>query len=109
MEPLVWFGLAGQGVFMARFVLQWYVSERRGRSHVPVGFWWLSMAGGLMLTLYGVLDRDPVVILGQSLGLAIYARNLVLIYRRKARYERIRASGARSGSAQRGAEVGVGG
>ena len=31
VNPLVLFGLTGQFVFMLRFVLQWYVSERLGR------------------------------------------------------------------------------
>jgi lipid-A-disaccharide synthase-like uncharacterized protein len=85
-NPLVLFGLAGQFVFMLRFVVQWFSSERRGRSHVPLAFWYLSLLGGAMLMIYGVLDADPVIILGQGLGLAIYVRNLVLIHRRRARY-----------------------
>jgi lipid-A-disaccharide synthase-like uncharacterized protein len=80
-DPLVLFGLIGQFVFMLRFVWQWYVSERAGRSYVPLGFWYFSILGGIMLMIYGVLDADPVIILGQSLGLAIYVRNLVLIHR----------------------------
>lgn len=79
-DPLVLFGLLGQGVFMLRFVVQWYVSEKLRRSHVPLGFWYLSLAGGVMLMIYGILDADPVIILGQSLGLLIYARNLMLIH-----------------------------
>jgi lipid-A-disaccharide synthase-like uncharacterized protein len=85
VHPLVLFGFAGQFVFMLRFLVQWYVSERRGRSTVPVAFWWISLAGGLMLATYGLLDRDPVILLGQGLGIAIYVRNLVLIYRRRSR------------------------
>lgn len=79
-DPLVLFGLLGQGVFMLRFVVQWYVSEKLRRSHVPLGFWYLSLLGGVMLMIYGVLDADPVIILGQSLGLLIYVRNLMLIH-----------------------------
>ncbi|MCA9245104.1 MAG: lipid-A-disaccharide synthase N-terminal domain-containing protein, partial [Phycisphaerales bacterium] len=30
-NPLVIFGLVGQCVFMMRFVVQWFASERRGR------------------------------------------------------------------------------
>ncbi len=86
LHPLVLFGFAGQFVFMLRFLVQWYVSERRGRSTVPLAFWWISLAGGCMLGTYGLLDRDPVILLGQGLGIGIYARNLVLIYRRRARY-----------------------
>ncbi len=83
---LVMFGFAAQAVFMSRFLVQWYVSERRKRSTVPVVFWWLSLLGGLMLGFYALLRGDPVFLAGQSLGVAIYLRNLMLIYRRRARY-----------------------
>jgi len=89
-QPLVLFGLLGQTVFMMRFVVQWWASERRGRSYVPLGFWYLSLGGGLMLFIYGVIDQDPVIILGQSLGLGIYARNLFLIHSRRSRFSRRR-------------------
>ncbi len=85
LTPLALFGFAGQAVFMGRFVLQWFASERRGRSYVPVGFWWLSLAGGLMLMLYATLRQDPVFMFGQLLGIAIYVRNLMLIRRRRKR------------------------
>jgi len=48
---------------------------------VPVGFWWGSLFGGLMLFAYFIWRKDIVGILGQSTGLLIYARNLILIYR----------------------------
>ena len=89
-NPLVWFGLGGQFVFMLRFVVQWFASERRGRSYVPIAFWYISVAGGLMLFTYAYLNRDPVIVLGQSLGLGIYLRNLYLIHSRRARYRRRR-------------------
>ncbi|MFN0138267.1 MAG: lipid-A-disaccharide synthase N-terminal domain-containing protein [Phycisphaerae bacterium] len=88
-EPLVWFGLLGQVVFMLRFVVQWFQSERAGRSVVPVAFWYLSIVGGGMLLVYGIIDVDPVIILGQSLGMAIYIRNLVLIHREKNRIRNV--------------------
>ncbi len=88
-DPLVIFGLSGQFIFMLRFVVQWFASERAGRSHVPVAFWWLSIAGGAVLLLYGILDRDPVIILGQALAMLIYVRNLMLIHRRAARLKRL--------------------
>lgn len=86
--PLVVFGFAGQVVFMLRFLVQWLVSERRGRSTIPIAFWWISIAGGVMLFAYGWFDQDPVIILGQTLGLGIYSRNLMLIYRRRVRVRR---------------------
>lgn len=83
-NPWVIFGLAAQAVFMARFVVQWIASERAGRSYVPVIFWYLSLGGSTMLTVYAVWRQDPVFILGQSLACIIYFRNLVLIYRERA-------------------------
>jgi lipid-A-disaccharide synthase-like uncharacterized protein len=76
-------GFAGQGLFTLRFLAQWIASERARQSTVPVAFWWLSLAGGAVLFLYALHRRDPVFALGQGTGLAIYARNLVLISRRR--------------------------
>lgn len=72
-------GFLGQALFTARFVVQWLVSEKNKSSTIPLSFWYLSMAGGGILLLYACYKRDPVFILGQSLGLAVYFRNLYLI------------------------------
>lgn len=74
-------GLAGQALFSARFMLQWLRSEQVGRSVLPVGFWYLSAGGGLILTVYAVRSEDPVFIIGQSAGLLVYLRNLWLIHK----------------------------
>lgn len=79
------FGIAAQLLFGARFVVQWVASERAGRSVVPLAFWFFSMAGGVMTLVYGLVRREPVIILGQSLSLVIYLRNLVLIFRERGR------------------------
>jgi lipid-A-disaccharide synthase-like uncharacterized protein len=92
LDPLALFGFAAQFLFMSRFLLQIYVSEKQKRSTVPVGFWWISLAGGLSLLIYASLRLDPVFMLGQTLGLGIYSRNLFLIYTRKARIESRRAA-----------------
>ncbi len=73
-------GLGGQLMFTARFLVQWIASERAGRSVVPLAFWYFSVFGGLILFCYAVYRKDPVFILGQSMGLFIYLRNLWLIY-----------------------------
>jgi len=80
-DPIVVLGLAGQLIFGGRMVVQWWVSERRGRSLVPKLFWHMSLWGSVLVLIYGVLDRDPVVICGQALGFVIYVRNLVLMSR----------------------------
>lgn len=77
-------GLAGQACFFSRFLVQWIASERRGRSVVPRAFWYLSITGGLILLSYSLWRRDPVFILGQSVGLFVYLRNLALLRREDA-------------------------
>lgn len=81
--PIPWLvvGFAGQAMFSGRFLVQWISSERQRKSVIPVLFWWLSLAGGLLLLSYAVLRRDPVIILGQAAGLVVYCRNLILIRR----------------------------
>ena len=74
------FGLTAQGVFMSRMLVQWIASERAKRSVVPVPFWWLSLIGAVMLLLYGIMDRDIVIILAQTFGFVVYTRNLWFIY-----------------------------
>ncbi|HXH81779.1 MAG TPA: lipid-A-disaccharide synthase N-terminal domain-containing protein [Candidatus Tectomicrobia bacterium] len=74
-------GLLGQGLFTARFLVQWIASERRKRSVVPVAFWYLSLGGGLTLLAYAIYRRDPVFILGQASGILVYARNLWFLHR----------------------------
>ncbi len=84
-NPVLWLviGLIGQGIFSARFIVQWLVSEREKRSIIPVAFWYLSLFGGITLLFYSIYKRDPVFILGQSTGVFIYARNLYLIHRER--------------------------
>jgi lipid-A-disaccharide synthase-like uncharacterized protein len=83
-DPWVILGFSAQAVFASRFIVQWLASERRGRSVVPVAFWYLSLIGTMLLAVYAIYRRDPVFILGQTLNSFIYIRNLMLIYRPKA-------------------------
>jgi len=76
-------GLMGQLLFSWRFILQWIVSEKNKRSVIPIGFWYLSIGGSLILLSYAIHRADPVFILGQSGGLIIYLRNLMLLYRER--------------------------
>ena len=76
-------GLIGQALFSGRFLVQWIASERRKASVVPTAFWWFSIGGGVCLLTYAIYRGDPVFILGQSAGLIVYLRNLVLLRRQK--------------------------
>jgi lipid-A-disaccharide synthase-like uncharacterized protein len=72
-------GFAGNAIFFMRFLVQWIASERRGRSYVPIAFWWLSIVGSLVLLLYAIHRRDPVFTLAFLPNSVVYVRNLMLI------------------------------
>ena len=74
-------GFTGQGLFASRFLVQWVASERRRRSHIPIYFWYLSIAGGLLSLIYAIYLQDPPFIFGQSAGIVVYSRNLILLKR----------------------------
>jgi lipid-A-disaccharide synthase-like uncharacterized protein len=75
----------GQLLFSARFVVQWLKSEREKKSVIPTAFWYFSISGGIVLLTYALHKQDPVFILGQSLGLFIYLRNVQLIRKERTR------------------------
>lgn len=77
-------GFTGQGLFASRFLVQWISSERRRRSYIPRSFWYLSIAGGLLSLSYAIYLRDPPFIFGQSAGVVVYTRNLMLLRRNPA-------------------------
>jgi len=93
---LIWvsLGLLGQVLFTGRMVVQWLASEKSRQSIVPPMFWWMSLMGSLMLLSYFLWRRDVVGILGQGIGLAIYVRNLHLIYLAKRQATNPPAAGA---------------
>ena len=72
-------GFAGQALFTMRFLVQWFQTERRRESVIPVAFWYFSIAGGLTLLAYAIYRKDPVFMLGQAGGLVVYMRNLYFI------------------------------
>ena len=75
-------GFIGQTLFASRFIVQWIYSEKKGRSSIPIIFWYLSIFGGLGLLIYAIFRKDPVIITGQLFGIFIYLRNLILIYKK---------------------------
>jgi lipid-A-disaccharide synthase-like uncharacterized protein len=78
------FGLVAQLLFGARFLVQWIASERAGKSVIPMAFWFFSVGGGLLTLIYGVVRREPVIIIGQGLSTVIYLRNIMLIMKNHA-------------------------
>ena len=73
------FGLVAQLLFHHAFLVQWIIRARARRSVVPMAFWFFSMGGGVMTLIYGIVKREPVIILGQSMATVIYVRNIMLI------------------------------
>jgi lipid-A-disaccharide synthase-like uncharacterized protein len=77
-------GWAGNVVFFSRFFVQWYATERLKRVVVPTAFWWLSLAGSLLLLIYGIFhNHDSVFIFAYAFTWIPYIRNLI-IHRRHA-------------------------
>lgn len=75
---MILFGSMGQIIFTLRFVYQWYESSKQKESILPGGFWIISLIGSGIIIAYGIYRRDPVLILGQSVGFIAYSRNLII-------------------------------
>ena len=82
-SPMGMLGMAGQILFFSRFLVQWIASEKKGKSTIPLSFWYLSIGGGFLLLVYAIWRKDPVITLGQLVGVFVYVRNLMLIHRHK--------------------------
>ena len=76
---LFFLGMVSQILFTFRFIYQWLNSEIKKVSGLPMGFWIISLSGSLLILLYGIFRKDPVLIAGHLLGSTIYIRN-ILIY-----------------------------
>lgn len=74
-------GIVSQILFTLRFVYQWLYSETKQKSLLPLGFWLLSLAGSLLILIYAIFRRDPVLFVGHMSGLIIYSRNIYLAKR----------------------------
>jgi lipid-A-disaccharide synthase-like uncharacterized protein len=77
-------GWLGNAVFFSRFFVQWYATEKQKKVVVPVAFWWLSLAGSLLLLCYALFyRRDSVFIFAYAFTWIPYIRSLI-IHRRHA-------------------------
>ncbi|MDR1876530.1 MAG: lipid-A-disaccharide synthase N-terminal domain-containing protein [Flavobacteriaceae bacterium] len=75
---LIW-GSFGQVLFTMRFVYQWVYSEKIKKSELPMGFWILSLAGSLLIFVYSIIRKDPVLFAGHCMGIIIYIRNCIIL------------------------------
>jgi len=76
---LIILGSIAQIIFTLRFVYQWIYSEKKKESILPMGFWILSVTGSLLIIIYAVLRRDPVLFTGHIFGSLVYIRNIFLL------------------------------
>lgn len=82
-------GVGGQLVFTFRFIFQWIHSEKEKESLLPAGFWIISIAGALVIFVYAIFRRDPVLFFSNGLGLFVYVRNLLIHSGRRSLMERL--------------------
>lgn len=80
MQLSSWFvyaiGFLAQGFFSARMLVQWFLSERAKKVVSPNLYWIFSLAGSILLFLYGWLRDDFAIIFGQLISYYIYIWNL---------------------------------
>lgn len=75
---LIVFGSVGQIIFTLRFVYQWYYSYHKHYSILPAEFWYISLLGSFIIIIYAIIRHDLVLMLGQSVGLIAYIRNVMI-------------------------------
>ncbi|MBT8255999.1 MAG: lipid-A-disaccharide synthase N-terminal domain-containing protein [Bacteroidia bacterium] len=76
-------GIVAQLVFIFRFVYQWMISERIKKSHLPLGFWAISLTGSILILSYAIIRVDKVLFLAHSIGMFVYMRNIYLLRKQK--------------------------
>lgn len=69
-------GFIAQGFFSARMLIQWILSERARKVVSPNAYWICSLAGSILLFVYGWLRDDFAIIFGQLISYYIYIWNL---------------------------------
>ena len=71
-------GIVAQIIFTLRFLYQWIYSEKQKKSSLPLGFWWLSLAGSSLILIYAILRKDGVLLIGHLFGALMYIRNIII-------------------------------
>lgn len=76
-SPFVYIlGFIAQGLFSARILVQWIMSERAKKVVSPTVFWVLSLVASWIFFIYGWLRHDFSIMLGQLIGYYVYIWNL---------------------------------
>ena len=79
-DSIAWtvLGFTAQGLFSARFLVQWLSSEKHRRVMMPVQFWYFSIAGGWLNLCYATHLWKMPLLLGAIASLLTSHRNLYL-------------------------------
>jgi lipid-A-disaccharide synthase-like uncharacterized protein len=82
-DPVIIMGGIGQLLLNVRFIYQWWYSEKRGTSMLPLGFWIISAIASVMILRYAWYTTpnktiDPVLLVAQSMGMIAYLRNIFI-------------------------------
>ena len=79
-------GFLAQGFFSARMLIQWIMSERARKIVSPNIYWICSLAGSILLFIYGWLRNDFSIIFGQFIFTIRFIYQWYYSYRRHASY-----------------------
>lgn len=76
-------GVLGQGLFAARFIIQWVVTEIKKMSVIPVIFWYISVVAAVLLIVAHLNQPDCEweFALGLIATLPVYLRNIWMLHR----------------------------
>src|SRR5574344_1309121 len=69
-------GFIAQGLFSARTLVQWFLSEKAKKVVSPTIFWVLSLIASYIFFIYGWLRNDFAIMLGQVIAYYVYIWNL---------------------------------
>ena len=72
-------GIISQLIFTLRFIFQWIISEKNKFSQLPETFWVLSLVGSILILVYSIYRKDPILFIGHTFGIIIYSRNLMML------------------------------
>lgn len=80
-DSYIWYviGFLGEAIFGSRMLVQWIASEKAKKNIVPELFWYLSLAGSVLVFVYVLHLQDPVLVISKGAGLLVYIRNVVLL------------------------------
>lgn len=76
-------GFLGLILFNSRFWIQWWCAEKKQQSYLGPSFWWISLIGESLCLIYFLRINDPVNFIGPLVAMVPYARNLMLLHKRK--------------------------